>query len=208
GVGGARMRNRTATNRLRFRNGSVLQSDSPELLDLLFYEIWFSRLYSPPGYEIQAGDTVIDVGANIGAFSLFAATRAPDVKVYSFEPFASNAAWLRKNVEDSGLSNVQVFQQAVAGSSGPRPFFIEPGNCMFHSLLCDLAIDGSKRRHEMVECTTLDEIFTTHRIECCQVLKLDCEGAELEILENSSPGTLKRVRKVVGEYHADYKLDA
>jgi FkbM family methyltransferase len=204
----ARSRSTAKTNRLQFRNGVVLQGESPAILECLFREIWVDQAYSPPGYEIRRGDTVIDVGANVGAFSLFAATRAPDVKVYSFEPFASNAAWLRKNVEDSGLSNVQVFQQAVAGSSGPRPFFIEPGNCMFHSLFCDLAIDGSKRRHEMVECTTLDEIFTAHRIECCQVLKLDCEGAELEILENSSPDTLKRVRKVVGEYHGSYKLDA
>jgi FkbM family methyltransferase len=204
----ARMRSKARTNRMQFRNGCVLQGEPPELVEFLFHEIWVARAYSPPGYEIQRGDTVIDVGANIGAFAVFAATSAPDVKVYAFEPFASNVAWLRKNVEDSGLSNVQVFQQAVAGSSGPRPFFIEPENCMFHSLYCDRAIDGSKRRHEMVECTTLDEIFAAHRVECCQVLKLDCEGAELEILENSSLETLRRVGKIVGEYHGSYKLDA
>jgi FkbM family methyltransferase len=204
----ARMRTKAKTNRLQFRNGVVLQGEPPDLLEGLFHEIWVDRAYSPRGYEIQRDDTVIDVGANIGAFAIYAATRAPDVKVYSFEPFPSNFACLRKNVEDSGLSNVQVFQQAVAGSSGHRPLFIEPGNYMFHSLLCEQAIDGSKRHHEMVECTTLDEIFTAHRIKRCQVLKLDCEGAELEILENSSPETLKRVSKIVGEYHSDYKLEA
>jgi FkbM family methyltransferase len=185
----------------------VLQGEQPDLLQWLFQEIWVDQAHSPPGYEIQRGDTVIDVGANIGAFTLFAAMRAPDVKVYSFEPFANNFALLRKNVEDSGLSNVQVFKQAVAGSSGPRPLYIEPANCMFHSLLCDDAVDGSKRRHELVECTTLDEIFAAHRIECCHLLKLDCEGAELEILENCSPETLKHVRRIVGESHRDYKLD-
>jgi FkbM family methyltransferase len=203
-----RRRSKAKTSRLQFRNGVVLQGQAPDVLEWLFHEVWVNRAYSPPGYEIQRGDTVIDVGANIGAFAMFAATRAPDVKVYSFEPVASNVAWLRKNVEDSGLSNVQVFQQAVAGSSGQRPLFIEPGNCMFHSLFCNQAIDGGKRGQEMVECTTLDEIFTAHRIKCCQVLKLDCEGAELEILESTSPETLKQVRKVVGEYHGSYKLDA
>lgn len=204
----ARGRSKARTNRLQFRNGAVLQGEPSELVQFLFREIWLNRAYSPPGYEIQRGDTVIDVGANIGAFTVFAATSAPDVKVYAFEPFASNVAWFRKNVEDSGLSNVQIFQQAVAGSSGPRPFFIEPENCMFHSLYCDRAVDGSVRRHEMIECTTLDEIFAAHRVECCQVLKLDCEGAELEILENSSPETLKRVGKIVGEYHGSYSRDA
>jgi FkbM family methyltransferase len=204
----ARQGSKGKINRLQFRSGVVLQGEPPDLLGWLFREIWVDQVYSPPGYEIQRGDTVIDVGANIGAFAMFAATRAPDVKVYSFEPFPSNVAQLRKNVEDSGLSNVQVFQQAVAGASGQRPLFVEPGNCMFHSLFCDSAMDGSKRRPEMVECTTLDEIFTAHRIECCQMLKLDCEGAELEILENCSPETLKRVRKIVGECHRNYKLDA
>jgi FkbM family methyltransferase len=202
-----RMGIQAKANCLRFRNGVVLQGESPEILEQLFHEIWVDQGHNPRGYEIRRGDTVIDVGANIGAFALFAATRAPDVKVYAFEPFASNVAWLRKNVEDSGLSNIQVFQQAVAGSSGQRPFFIEPTNCMFHSLLCDRAVDGSHRRHEMVECTTLDEIFSAHRITCCQLLKLDCEGAELEILESCSPESLKRIRKIVGETHADYKLD-
>ena len=78
---------------------------------------------------------------------------------------------------------------------------------MFHSLISDRSKDGSKRLFEMVECNTLDEIFNANQIECCQLLKLDCEGAELEILENSSPETLKRVRKIVGEYHGSYKLD-
>lgn len=194
-------------NCLRFRNGVTLQAQSSDVVQWLFREIWVDQVYSPPGYEIQRGDTVIDVGANIGAFSMYAATRAPDVKVFSFEPFASNVAWFRKNVEDSGLSNVKIFQEAVGGSSGQRPFFIEPGNCMFHSLVSDHSNDGSNRSFEMVKCITLDEIFKANQIECCQLLKLDCEGAELEILENSSPDTLKRVRKIVGEYHSSYKLD-
>jgi FkbM family methyltransferase len=195
-------------DRLRFRNGVVLQGPEAAVVDFLFREIWCDQVYGPPGYQIQRGDTVIDVGANVGFFATFAATRASDVKVYSFEPFASNFGWLRKNVEDSGLTNIDIFQQAVAGSSGPRPFFIEPTNCMFHSLFCDEAVDGSKRQYEMVECTTLDEIFRVHRIECCHVLKLDCEGAEFDILSNSSPEALNRIRKVVGERHVNCSPEA
>lgn len=63
-------------DRLQFRNGVVLEGPSSEILSYLFQEIWISRAHNPPGYEIHAGDTVIDVGANIGAFATFAATRA------------------------------------------------------------------------------------------------------------------------------------
>jgi FkbM family methyltransferase len=131
------------------------------------------------------------------------------VRVYSFEPVASNFAWLRKNVEESGLKNVQIFQQAVAGSAGQKPLFIEPTSGMFHSLFNDVAIDKSKRHPEMVECTTLDDIFKLHQIERCDLLKLDCEGAEYEILTNSSPETLNRVRKIAGEWHeGHYPVEA
>jgi FkbM family methyltransferase len=125
------------------------------------------------------------------------------VTVYAFEPFSSNFAWLRKNIEGSGLANVRIFQQAVAGSPGQQPLFIDPVNCMFHSLVRDYSKDGSKRPCETVECTTLDEIFAVHGIASCHLLKLDCEGAEVVILENTSPESLNKVRKVVGEYHGD-----
>jgi FkbM family methyltransferase len=207
-VVGARVLRKPKPDRLQFRNGVVLTGPKPDVLNWLYYEVWTNQTYTPSGYEIQSGDTVIDVGANIGLFTAFAASSASDVKVYSFEPFASNFAWLRKNVEDSGLTNVRVFQQAVAGSPGQKPFFIDPENCMFHSLVCDQSFDGQKRTHEMVTCTTLDEIFKENRIKCCHLLKLDCEGAEFEILASSSPESLNRVRKVVGECHANYTAES
>ena len=64
-------------DRLVFRNGVVLRGPNLGDLKWLFREVWTDQAYSPAGYEIKRGDTVIDVGANVGFFAAFAATRAP-----------------------------------------------------------------------------------------------------------------------------------
>lgn len=182
---------------LRFRNGAVL--DSPDRLDLafLFHETWINRVYTPPDYEIHPDDVIIDVGANIGVFSIYAATRATGVKVYSYEPYPGNILWLKKNIQVSRLSNIQVFDQAVAGSHGCRSLRVFPSNWILHRL----EKVGPTEPSLPVQCVTLDEVFISNQIKTCHLLKLDCEGSEYEILQNCSSETLRRVKRIVGEYH-------
>lgn len=182
---------------VRLRNRVVLSG--PETIDLafLFHEIWVRRVYTPPGYEIREGDTVIDIGANIGVFATYAATRAKGVRVYAFEPFPDNVAWLRKNVEESGLSNVRIYQQAVAGSTGTRVLQSDPEDWIMHSLR-EEKTGGEGLR---VDCISLDDVMARDGIEGCDLLKLDCEGSEYEILWGCKDDTLKRVRRIVAEFH-------
>lgn len=190
--------NHAPLSQVRLRNNVVLSG--PQTIDLafLFHEIWVSRVYTPPGYEIEDGSVVIDVGANIGVFAAYAATRAQGVKVYAYEPFPENVAWLKRNIEESGLAmNVQIHQQAVAGLSGTRFLQSDPEHWIMHSLTKES--NGSEGLQ--VNCITLDEIFSKEAIERCDLLKLDCEGSEYEILWNCSADTLNRVRRIVAEFH-------
>jgi FkbM family methyltransferase len=190
--------NNAPLSEVRLRNRVILSG--PQTIDLafLFHEIWVRRVYTPPGYEIEDGNVVLDVGANIGVFATYAATRAESVAVYAYEPFPENIAWLKKNVEESGLSNVHIFQQAVAGSPGTRFLQSDPEDWIMHSLgeEKNKGDDGLE-----VDCTTLDEIMSRERIKRCDLLKLDCEGSEYEILWNCAPDTLRRVRRIVAEFH-------
>lgn len=183
---------------LRLRNGVVL--NGPDTLDLafLFHEIWLRAVYTPPGYEIRRGDVVVDVGANIGVFAAYAATSAPDVRVYAYEPFPGNVEWLRDNMRESRLENVVVRPEAVGGASGERVLHVDPTSWIMHSLVRE---DGPGGEGVRVRCVSLEEAFDSNGIECCDLLKLDCEGSEYEILQGASPGTLGRVKRVVGEYH-------
>lgn len=189
---------RTPLNRVRMRNGVVIEC--PHTIDLafLFYETWLRGFYSPAGYEIGPGETVIDIGANIGVFATFAATRAAGVKVFSYEPFPENVKWLRNNVNKSGLTNVQVFQQAVSGDTGLRYLQVNSANWIVHSLF------GESTTTEPglpIDSVSFDDIMNKERIDYCDLLKLDCEGSEYEILQRCTPDTLRRVRRIVGEFH-------
>ncbi len=188
---------RTHLNSVKLRNGVVL--DGPDTIELafLFQETWLRRIYSPPGYEIQSSDTVIDIGANIGVFAVYAATQASDVKVYSYEPFPENVKWLRSNVEKSGLTNVQVNQQAVGAESGVRYLQVNADDWIMHSLFGE---GTATQKRLAVDCVSFDDVMNANGIERCDLLKLDCEGSEYEILQRCAPESLRRVRRIVGGY--------
>lgn len=105
---------------IEFHNGLVLHSPPEVELGFLFQEVWLDGIYCPPGYKIKDKDIVIDIGANIGVFAAYAATRAEDVEVFAFEPFPENIDWLKKNIADNNLSNVKIREQAVAGVTEDR----------------------------------------------------------------------------------------
>lgn len=190
--------NRTSLHRIRLRNGIVL--DGPDTIELafLFQETWWRQIYSPSGYEIQHGDTIIDIGANIGVFALYAASQAPDVKVYAYEPFPDNAKWLRQNVLNSKLDNIYVHEQAVGAESGVRHLQVNSDDWIMHSLYGE---GTASQRGLRVDCISFDEIMSSNNIARCDLLKIDCEGSEYEILQRCAPETLARVRRIVGEFH-------
>lgn len=183
---------------IRARNGVILSAPHEVDLGFLFDEIWIHHVYTPRHYEIGAGDVVIDVGANIGVFAAFAATRAPDVSIFAYEPFPPNVAWLRRNIADSRLANVAVRQQAVAARTEPRQLRVDAGRWVRHSLH-DLT--SEVQATVSIEGIGLDDVMGRENIERCDLLKLDCEGSEYEILNGCAPETLRRLRRIVSEYH-------
>lgn len=189
------------------RRGIVLESRRGVNLKYLFLEIWLSRVYTPAGYEIRTGDVVIDIGANIGVFSAFAASIAARTRVFAYEPFSESAACLRSNVRASGLGNVTVFEQAVCSGRGQRVLLIESGNWVMHTLAGNAAGSGAEARggeldHAVeVDCVGLDDVFRDNGIARCNLLKVDCEGSEYEIFEACSQEIMDRIDKIVIEYH-------
>lgn len=182
---------------IRFRDGVVLNSPAEVTLNFLFQEIWIDEIYAPAGYEIKANDVVIDIGANIGVFALYAATRAKNVVVHAFEPFPRNAEHFERNLAYSKLQNVRFHNLAVADKTEQRVLHID-AEWIKHSLT-DKTSQNSTDKGIIVNCISLDEAMAS--IEQCDVLKLDCEGSEYEILYSSSPQTLSKLHKIVGEFH-------
>lgn len=83
--------------RIRMPNGMVIQAQSRGEARLLFDEIFTKRVYLRNGVELNEGDVVLDVGANLGLFSLFVGEALRDVAVHAFEPVPDVFERLRLN---------------------------------------------------------------------------------------------------------------
>src|SRR3989344_1941267 len=149
--------------------------------------------------RIRDNSVVIDIGAHIGVCSILAAQQGKNVKVFSYEPWPQNFMMLRENI---ALNNLQgkVFpmQMAVGENEAPRDFYFFTERVGSSLVL----IPGQKATQKVtVQCTTLNNIFKTKNIERCNFMKIDCEGAEHEILYNTSDDCFVRIESITLETH-------
>jgi FkbM family methyltransferase len=132
--------------------------------------------------SLRPGMTFVDVGANIGYFTLLAASRVgPAGRVLSFEPTPRVCQRLRENIQLNNLSNVVTVQKAIADQAGKARFFQSSEDPEENSLF----------RHETgadpvdVDIATLDDELWKHNIREVDLLKIDAEGAELAVLKGA-----------------------
>ena len=154
------------------------------------WEVMVDNVYD--AFAIKPEDTIVDIGGHIGSFTVKAASLASNGKVYTFEPFPSTYAVLAKNTEN--LKNVEIQQTAVSGASGAQELFFSSSNPAENSLLrkTDNSIE--------VPLVTLTDAFDKNHIKNVDLLKVDCEGAEYDILFNAGD-SLSIVQKMVMEVH-------
>lgn len=159
-------------------------------------EVWIESMYALP-VDVRAWKTIVEVGGHIGSTTLYFAHRSPKARIVVFEPSPRNFALLSANVERNGLADrVAPVHMAVDGDAGEKAFHIMPttgGNSLFAY--------GDGGETITVRSTTLAEAFAEHGVERCDLLKLDCEGAEYAILYGASDELLSRIDNIVLEYH-------
>ncbi|MSR67334.1 FkbM family methyltransferase, partial [Candidatus Peribacteria bacterium] len=146
--------------------------------------------------------TIIDIGAHIGAFSLYAAKKSPHANIFSYEPDPVTEEYLRKNIEQNHLGHrIKSSLAAVGGTEGTATLHVLPNRSEANSMYRTL--EGS---HEIpVRVTTLQKIFDTENIQQCDLLKMNAEGVEYEIFYGLPPEYLKRIRVIVMNYHVFVK---
>lgn len=109
---------------IKFRDGTRFMPANSRIgkADLsIIAEIWLAESYNPPFFEIRPGDTVFDIGANQGFFTVYAARKANRGKVYSFEPVPVLAQALKRNVAVNKLTHAYVSQLGI-GPGRPKQF--------------------------------------------------------------------------------------
>ncbi len=127
---------------------------------------------------VREGDTVLDLGANIGYFTLLAARLVGrSGRVFSFEPEPTNYNLLLKNIELNGYGNVVALQKAVSNTTGKVKLFLDSKDTGAHSIYRP---DGKSKFIE-VEAVAPDDYFKD-KVNKIDVIKIDVEGAEMAAL--------------------------
>lgn len=143
-------------------------------------------------------NTIIDIGAHIGGTTLYAAKKG--ITVYAIEPDPTNYKMLLKNIESNNLEDKVVSINEACGVEGIRKFYIHGSNSGVAGLKGNPARAGV---HEeiSVKVSTLDSLIEKYNIKHCDLLKIDCEGAEYEILFGLDPKYFTIIDSIVLEVH-------
>jgi FkbM family methyltransferase len=157
---------------------------------------WFTMVGYLKNYSLKEGDTVIDVGAYYGYFTIYAARKVGKTgKVIAFEPDPENFEILKNNVALSGLNNVILVERGLfnkntevdLSSDFSRSSIVENKNAQSSSI--------------KIQCSPLDDEMRNLGINRIDFLKMDIEGAEVEALEGAEEA-LKNISHVaIACYH-------
>ncbi|MGB7438647.1 MAG: FkbM family methyltransferase [Candidatus Acidiferrum sp.] len=136
---------------------------------------------------VKPGAVVYDIGANVGIYTLLGSLRAGvSGWVYAFEPLERNLKYLRRHIQLNTLRNCGVVEKAVCNENGTRHF----SSASWQPSMARLAPDGEI----LVPSITLDTcIYGEERFRPPDILKIDVEGAELEVLQGAN--------RVLTEFH-------
>lgn len=130
-------------------------------------------------YPIASGD-IIDIGANLGIFSLILAKRFPEFKVHSFEPNPSTFQALQANIQLNQCANIQALKYAISGHNGEVYFNADPinrGTTRIVTSASDYVVS--------LPCMTLDTYVEGQSIKEIAFLKVDVEGYETSVFQGA-----------------------
>jgi len=161
----------------------------------MFNQIYVKNIYSSYNgfHKIKnAHGAIIDVGANIGMFTINIANTNPNCTVYCFEPNPDVFCRLKKNVDSNKLKNVKCFNIGFADkiSNG----YLDDSES---TVLGRISFDKSSV-NKKVMISTLDHFISQHKITNIDLIKIDVEGFEYLVIKGLKD-RLHRVSKIVME---------
>lgn len=164
--------------------------------------VFAKKNYTNNFVSIHADSIVVDVGANIGAFSLFASRTAR--QVFAFEPEPDNFACLCKNVEQNSRKNITPLDMAVTQATGEAEFRVAGKR---HSGAHSFFLEKFEKKIT-VKTTSLSDFMKKESLERIHFLKLDCEGAEVNIIKGLKADDAEKIEQMAMEYHGNETFTA
>ncbi|MEI6187340.1 MAG: amino acid adenylation domain-containing protein [Alphaproteobacteria bacterium] len=193
----------------------------------LYKEIFESKEYIIDDISIEDGDIIVDAGANIGMFTVYAGVYYKNVKIYAFEPIPPIFHILTKNIEAYDL-NAECIESALGSKNGIENFTYYPNASVLSGKYANADEEGktikryllnqdnddvtshqieelldTRLQQEVFKCqvTTLSKFMKQHKIDSIGLLKIDTEKSELEILDGIESADWAKIRQIIVEVH-------
>ncbi len=196
-----------SVNSIELRNGLCFYKANHNTLSIL-KEIFINKVYDSGEVKIAEGDIVFDIGANVGVFSLYASQKK-GTQVFAFEPHPENFNILMNNVNQNKLTNVKCFDYALGLENGHRILMegsIAGGHMLSHIDTSDKEVSDHSRGSLEVKSVTFASIKEELKINKIDFVKLDCEGAEGEIIKSLGKSGLNDINKMAIEFHDNHSI--
>lgn len=187
--------------RFKMRNGFevvVPKNMLPPFKESFFDGIYFQGF---PENKIpdKEGIKVIDIGANVGFFSLYMFSKFPRATVYSYEPMPFNYGQLKQYQEHYQQFDWHTEQRAVADHRDGITLFSSTLDAF--STMASVFEEDRKGERIAVETLTLSDVLENYQLDLVNLIKLDCEGSEYAILYNCPKETLAKLQLISIETH-------
>ncbi len=180
--------------------------------DEIGYEIFRTGKFEPNEFyfldkALKEGMTFIDVGANMGLFSLFASKKTGDCgTVIAIEPSNRDFYRLKVNAELNKFTNIRLIKAAASSSKSRAELLVAGEEHAGHNTLGNFSHDCSTfKEKQIVETCTLDELVETEKLHKVDFIKIDTEGHELFVLKGAM-NTLRKFHPVLLIELADISL--
>jgi FkbM family methyltransferase len=176
----------------------VLLKDGGRVMLTDFFDLsTFWPIFFTPTYPVDPADRVIvDAGANVGMFTLYARRRAPAARIAAIEPFPPTFERLQAAIARNKLSGVTCLNAALGDASGEALMPTEEMGSQFRQVLTSPASTGIA-----VRVMTLRQALDSLGLDRVDHLKMDIEGGEYPSLLSAGPDVLRRIRRIYLEYH-------
>lgn len=200
--------------------------------DFVYNEIFVNETYLKHGIKIETNATVLDIGANIGLFSLYIKQKYPNSKIYAFEPIPEVFQILTANLVEHE-EHIKTYNYALSNKNEMATFHYYPGFSVisgFHANQtrdAEIIMSGMQSKYNennmdmpalvtkrltqltSFQCQTISLAYfiQQEKISHIDLLKLDIEGAELAVIEGITQNDWLKIRQIVMEVHNEIDLN-
>lgn len=208
-------------------NNRAIAYQNTQEVNFLYQEIYQNHAYVVPDVVLEKDAIVIDVGANIGIFSLFINDICPNAQVHCFEPVAPVYESLSYNAQKHG-HNIKTYPYGISDREKSQQISFYPNNTVMSGSYGDVEADKDLVRQFMLnrntdsidndalnqvvdsrfdkielECEfkTLSQFIAEQKLTTIDLLKVDVEKAELDVLNGISCEDWNKIQQIIIEVH-------